>query len=91
LGIDRDMDYRRARVSLRVGDALILTTDGLSEAMNFDQEMFGQERMLAAARTAIGRGDSAEGVAKHIVWEMRRFAGLQDRGDDVTLLVVRVV
>jgi len=91
LGVDRHSRYEHALAGLQGGDVLILATDGLVEAMNFQDEQFGRERVVAGALDAIGRGENADGIAKHILWQMRRFAGLRDRDDDVTMVVLRVV
>jgi sigma-B regulation protein RsbU (phosphoserine phosphatase) len=91
LGIERDMRYNQDVVQLQPRDVLVLATDGVFEAMDFKEEVFGRARMEQAMMTAIQRGDDANGIAKHILWELRRFTGLQARTDDLTLVAVRVV
>lgn len=91
LGIDRDIRYNHQVVALAPGDALVLLTDGIIEAMNFEGEQFGRRRVEQAVLAAVGRDESANGIARHLLWEMRRFAGLQVRGDDVTLVAIRVL
>jgi phosphoserine phosphatase RsbU/P len=91
LGVEPGAAYTRETVKLRKGDVLVLATDGLVEAMNFQDEQFGHERFMAAARAAVEKSLPADGIAKHLLWEMRRFAGLRERGDDVTLVVVKVM
>ena len=91
LGIERDMRYNQEVVQLQPRDVLVLATDGVFEAMDFKEEVFGRARMEQAMMTAIQRGDDANGIAKHILWELRRFTGLQARTDDLTLVAVRVV
>lgn len=91
LGIDSSLKWATQAVELRPGDVILVHTDGLNEAMNFEDEPFGMERIETAAAQAVQRGDDAEGVAKFILWEMRRFAGLQTRLDDLTVVVVRVL
>lgn len=91
LGVETTSNYSRETVKLLHGDVLVMATDGLVEAMNFHDEQYGHERAIAAAKTAVERGLNAEGIAKHLLWEMRRFAGLRDRGDDVTLVVAKVI
>ncbi|OPX25333.1 MAG: hypothetical protein B1H04_00070 [Planctomycetales bacterium 4484_123] len=89
IGMDPHMQYGHEVLELRSGDALLMYTDGLPEAINFDDEAFGRERVRSAALSAVRRGETAEGIGKHVLWEMRRFAGLQRRFDDLTLVVVR--
>ena len=90
IGILPDMLFRHDVLDLLAGDVLVICTDGVPEAMNFQEELFGRDRVRDAALDAVGRGEDARGVANHILWEVRRFAGLQTRCDDLTLVVIRV-
>lgn len=90
VGMDANMTFEHQTFDVRSGDVLMICTDGLAEAMNFQDEPFGRGRIRAAALTAIARGDSAEAIGKHVLWEMRRFAGLQTGGDDLTLVTIKV-
>jgi serine phosphatase RsbU (regulator of sigma subunit) len=90
VGIFADMRYQHQVLKLRHGDVLAISSDGLPEAANFRDEPFGRRRAQQAALAACRRGDSAEGVGKHQLWEMRRFAGLQTRCDDLTLVTIKV-
>ena len=42
-------------MQLRPGDVLVAFTDGISEAMNLDDEEWGEERLLEAIQSAKGR------------------------------------
>jgi sigma-B regulation protein RsbU (phosphoserine phosphatase) len=90
LGVERDARYAQQVVKLCASDALVLTTDGVVEAVDFKDVQFGRHRVQEAARSAIRQGRDANGIARHILWEMRRFVGLRERGDDVTMVVVRI-
>jgi len=91
LGIDPGLTWPHEAVPLAGGDVVLVYTDGLSDAMNFDDEPFGRPRIEQALLEAVQRGDSAEAIVKHVLWEMRRFAGLQERFDDLTMVAVRVL
>jgi sigma-B regulation protein RsbU (phosphoserine phosphatase) len=75
------------RTRLDPGDCLILYTDGITEAMNSDQQLYGEERLLDFART-VPKGD-----AKHIATALRQdvaeFVGGAEQSDDITILVMR--
>jgi len=90
LGIDTDFVYKTGIVDCRSGDVILLYTDGLIEAMNFDDEYFGRDRIISALLDAASQGFSAEGIVKHVAWMMRKFAGLQKRLDDLTLVVLKI-
>jgi phosphoserine phosphatase RsbU/P len=87
LGVDCDEKYKQSLVDLRRGDILLLYTDGLTDAMNFEQQTFGRQRLLDAFRAG---GKTADVVAQNILWNMRKFAGLTRRTDDVTMIVAKV-
>ena len=87
LGVNPDEQYKQSLFDLRAGDMLLLYTDGLTDAMNFEQQTFGRQRLIDAFRKG---GATAEAVAQNILWDMRRFAGLTKRTDDVTMIVAKV-
>ncbi len=91
LGVDTSLSYRQEWFTLESGDVLLAYTDGLTEAMNFDDEIFGRERVDEAVLEAWRQGHSAQGIAKHVLWCMRRFVGLQTRFDDLTMLAIKVL
>ena len=87
LGVSPEEDYKQFLIELKQGDLLVLYTDGLTDAMNFQQECFGRQRLIDALKEG---GDSAETVAQNILWHLRRFIGMARRTDDVTMIVVRI-
>ncbi len=91
LGIDADATWPAEKIDLLKGDTLFLYTDGLSEAMNFNDEEFGSKRVKDALGEAIELDRDATGIVGHVLWQMRRFAGLQTRFDDLTLVVFKVL
>lgn len=88
LGIDPAEPYEQVVFELRTGDILLMYTDGLTDAMNFQRQTWGKARLIEAFAKG---GASAEAVSQTILWEMRRFAGLTERNDDVTMIVLKVV
>lgn len=91
LGLMEDMDYPIDILNLKPGDVILAYTDGLSEAINFKDEMYGRDRIAKALEFAVAQGYSAESIVKHCVWDMRRFAGLRKRADDLTLVAMKVL
>ena len=87
LGIDQEAAYERGLLETRPGDLLMLYTDGVVEAMNFADEQFGRRRLEESLRRYADQ--PAERVARNILWDLRRFRGLADRTDDVTLVVLK--
>lgn len=88
LGVDCKATFERAVLDLRPGDILLLYTDGAVEALNFTDERFGRERLEKSLRRYADQ--PAQLIAQNILWDIRRFRGLADRTDDVTLVVLKI-
>jgi sigma-B regulation protein RsbU (phosphoserine phosphatase) len=86
IGITDRLDLGDAHATLGPGDALVLYTDGLTEARSADGGMLGEERVhrLLAAEA----GASAEELATRLAALAESFRGR--RRDDLALLVIRV-
>jgi phosphoserine phosphatase RsbU/P len=82
LGVDRDTDYAQTLLSFASGETLTLYTDGITEAMNAADELYGSERLVAAL------GADVEGVGllgRHILDDVKRFVGARSQSDDMCL------
>ena len=75
------------RIDLAPGDCLVFYTDGVTEAMNPEGEMFGESRLrdLVAAHAA---GSAAE-LRARIAEALADFTAGAEQADDVTCLVVK--
>ncbi len=93
LGIDPNETYATAEEALEPGDLMLMFTDGLPEARNFDGEAYGRARIHESFLRQANAGDAppVDVIAKQIFWDMRRFVGFAPVEDDVTLVVVRVI
>ncbi len=69
------------------GDALVLYTDGITEAANEADQEFSGSRLADAARALWGR--SAAEVNEGILEHVRRFTGRDHYRDDLTLVTVK--
>jgi len=88
LGIDPSATFERGLLDLRPGDLILLYTDGAIEALNFADQQFGRERLeLSLIRHASA---PAQRIVQEINWDLRRFRGLADRLDDLTLVALRI-
>lgn len=79
--------YQQGSVTIRPGDWLVAFTDGISEAMNENDDEWGEERLIEAIR-AYG-GCSANELMTNLFEEATAFAGSAPQHDDMTLVVVR--
>jgi sigma-B regulation protein RsbU (phosphoserine phosphatase) len=84
VGISEDARYRDDVIALSPGDALVLYTDGVTEALNQDDEEFGLDRVLKTLSSAKGCGISQqlEVLRKRI----EEFAKGRRLRDDVTMV-----
>ncbi len=92
IGIDPKTTYEQGIVDLGVDDVMLCYTDGLPDVMNFENRSYGRARIGQSVRDLLRQEPSADAnrVLLHALWESRRFAGLQARPDDITLLAIRV-
>jgi sigma-B regulation protein RsbU (phosphoserine phosphatase) len=87
VGLDETARYQAASVTLNRGDALVLYTDGVTEAMNAERELFTLERLLVCLRAS--PTTLAPALADHIKRTVRNFAGEAPPSDDLTMVIVR--
>ena len=88
LGVEEDADYEVDSVGLEDGDGLLFSTDGLTDAVNFEGDLWGRERMLEAARKYAH--EPADIMMHNILGYRRRFVGLSRQIDDTSVVVVKV-
>jgi phosphoserine phosphatase RsbU/P len=75
-------------VPLVEGDVFVLYTDGLSEAMNAEGDLYGEDRLRSLVEEHGGLG--ADGLRERIVRDVEAFVAGADPHDDMTLIVVAV-
>lgn len=87
-GIIEDTSYNEAQVQLRPGDIVVFYTDGITEASNSDEAMFGEERLKNIILKNL-QLDSANLIAE-VHAELIKFAGNSPQYDDLTLMVLKI-
>ena len=87
LGVMEDAELEEKRVVLRPGDALLMYTDGVPDAINEHEEEFGMERLTALVREH--NGESAEGLIHRVDRAVARHVGGQPQFDDYTLVALK--
>ena len=88
LGSRKNVEYESASFDLDEGDMLVFHSDGLIEALNSQQEMYGTDR-LNELIAEIPSDSSAEDVIQHIFDDVQEFVEEAEQYDDMTLLVVK--
>lgn len=88
LGFLEDAPYGEDVEQLQVGDAVLLYTDGVTEAMNRKGEQFGLDRLGAALREGCKLGDAGDAL-RHIFKSFNGFRDGRLLKDDVTIVLLR--
>lgn len=88
LGVIEDMIYTDYELTLNPGDKIFVYTDGVVEATDSDNNLFGTERMLEA----IEENPTAKPneVIANVRAAVDRFVGDAEQFDDITMLCVRL-
>jgi phosphoserine phosphatase RsbU/P len=87
LGMLPDAIFSEQRVDLADGDVLIVFSDGLTEAMNGNDEFFGDERVRALLPTLAGM--AAQAIGTRVIEAVDAFVGDARPHDDLSLVVLR--
>jgi phosphoserine phosphatase RsbU/P len=74
-------------IALEPGETFVLYSDGVSEAMNARDDLYGEERLLATL--AAHRDATLPDMLSHVLTDVRAFADGAKQSDDITMLAVR--
>src|SRR5580692_1758418 len=87
VGLVPEAEYTTARLKLEPGDTMVLFSDGVTEAMDPDEQMFGVPRLK---EVLTGQTEcSLDHIQKCVLEAVENFARGASQADDLTLLVVR--
>jgi phosphoserine phosphatase RsbU/P len=87
LGLLPAEDIVSERLELQTGETLVLFTDGVSEAFDANQELFGEERLLAHLQASPGR--NARETTLGVLEAVRQYAAGAKQSDDITIMSIR--
>jgi len=90
VGILPDTPFEEDTVELRAGDRVVFYTDGISEAANGAGELYGDDRLIAAVER-LPAGLSARETIEALLADVRAWLAGLEAGDDMTLMVLRVL
>jgi serine phosphatase RsbU (regulator of sigma subunit) len=82
LGVAGEMTYEAVHFDLAPGDFVTIFTDGFSEAMNADRDLYGLERLMEQVSSA---AVSVNDLGKHILEDVREFVDGHAQSDDMCL------
>jgi serine phosphatase RsbU (regulator of sigma subunit) len=86
LGVAPSRSYAQTRLDIQLGDALVLVSDGITEAHSADRGMYGQQRLLDQLHPP---ADTVGDLGRRIINDVDRFVGQHPQSDDRCLLCMR--
>jgi serine phosphatase RsbU (regulator of sigma subunit)/CRP-like cAMP-binding protein len=86
LALDSGVDYSSHEIRLASGDCLVLFTDGITEAMNSRNELYGDARLEQLVKN--GRELRSIDLVKRVITAATEFAGHTPQSDDMTCLTL---
>jgi sigma-B regulation protein RsbU (phosphoserine phosphatase) len=85
-GVMEDYQYQAYSVTLESGDMIFLYTDGVSEANNEAQEMYGTQRLMDTILAS--SACSAQDLCETVHADVKCFTGIAPQFDDITIMTV---
>lgn len=86
LGVSPIRPYLPTQFEFRAGDALVLISDGITEAQSLDMGQYGQQRLLLQLKSFAG---TAADLGRRIIDDVDCFVGHHPQSDDRCLMCVR--
>jgi serine phosphatase RsbU (regulator of sigma subunit) len=90
VGVLPDVAYEEETIALKPGDRVVFYTDGITEAADAKNELFGEDRLYAAV-AALPADLGARAVTEGILAAVRAFLDGVEPNDDMTVVVLRVL
>jgi serine phosphatase RsbU (regulator of sigma subunit) len=81
-----DINYHQNAIALEPGDRVYLYTDGVTEASNINDELFGDSRLLQIMNDKMNL--SLKELVDYVKEKVDTFAGEREQFDDITMLVM---
>jgi serine phosphatase RsbU (regulator of sigma subunit) len=83
IGMMEDYPFESETRKLEPGDMVVITTDGVEEAMNSNGDLYGSDRVLDLVKNGPAE---AEKLGKLLLADVRRHAGGYPQSDDITIM-----
>jgi len=87
IGLLPEVECPTNELTLAPDDAIIISTDGVFEARDIEDEFFSEERLLEVVAGKKGR--PAAEVTDELLADVKRFAGEAEQSDDITIMTLR--
>ena len=85
IGVIDEFPYDVLTRTIEKGETCVIYTDGVSEAMNPNSDLYGVDRLRELM--AASQGGHADELGKTILADVRKFADGRPQNDDITIMV----
>jgi serine phosphatase RsbU (regulator of sigma subunit) len=86
LGCDATIRYQPFRVQFEPGDALLMYTDGINEAMDPDRTVYGSRRVR---KTLQGGPKLIDELCLYLLADVKRYTENQPQADDICMVAIQ--
>ncbi len=83
-----DYEYREHRMALQPGERLVLISDGITEAQNLHQELYGRRRVAERIGALDEKQRDAENLCRTLYDDVKQFSSGAGQFDDITVMAV---
>ena len=90
LGLMDDGEFEQETIELSKGDMILLYTDGVTEALNESEELFGEERLEECLNRLNAKKISVEEILTEVKLSLEQYVGAAPQSDDITMLGFRL-
>ena len=80
-------EFEIGEITLNPGEALVVYSDGVSEANNIEGEEFGMDRLIQVVKTNLGA--SAAGIRDKVESALSAFTQTAPANDDITIVIAK--
>ena len=87
IGCMEGIPYKEQKIQLNAGDVIYIYTDGVTEATDNKQELFGEKRLLEALN--LPGGEKMPDLDKNVRESIERFIAGNPQFDDITMLAMK--
>ncbi len=87
LGVSGDLGYQTASFFFSPGEIMVLTTDGITDALSITDDFFGEANLTAAL--AVKAGSSPRRLTDSLINEVKLFSEGTEQADDITILALQ--
>lgn len=88
LGAMDGIDYEKSELFLQPGDRIFLYTDGVTEALNKNGQLYGEERLLDALNSEEAAQLRPEPLLQYVHQQILQFTGGAPQSDDITMIAL---